>query len=109
MEPGGNTMTVKYQFPQEFWWGSATSAHQIEGTNGGDGTVECICDHWYETEPYRLYQNIGSEVTSDFLNTYNDDIRLIREIGHYTFRISFSWWGLILDGIGEVNQKAVDF
>src|SRR5699024_5550656 len=53
--------------------------------------------------------NVGPEVTSDFLNTYKEDIRLIREIGHNTFRISFSWSRLIPDGTGEVNQKAVDF
>lgn len=102
-------MAVKYQFPHDFWWGSATSATQIEGTSNSDGKGRSIWDHWYETEPNRFYQNIGPGVTSDFLNTYKDDIRLIREIGHNTFRISFSWSRLIPEGTGELNQEAVDF
>jgi 6-phospho-beta-glucosidase len=30
-------MTVKYRFPEGFWWGSASSAAQMEGASREDG------------------------------------------------------------------------
>src|SRR5699024_4914579 len=48
-------------------------------------------------------------VTSNFQDTYREDIKMIREIGHNTFRLSLSWSRLIPEGTGEVNRKAVDF
>lgn len=102
-------MALKYQFPEDFWWGSATSATQIEGTMDNDGKGDSIWDHWYQTEPNRFYQGVGPKVTSNFQETYKEDIRMIREIGHNTFRMSISWSRLIPGGTGEVNRKAVDF
>ncbi|GGJ59412.1 glycoside hydrolase family 1 protein [Virgibacillus salexigens] len=100
-------MEVNYQFPQGFWWGSATSATQIEGAANEDGKAKNIWDHWYEQEPHRFFDNVGPSKTSDFYHTYKDDIQLMKEIGHNTFRISLSWSRLMPQG--ELNQQAVTF
>lgn len=102
-------MSVQYKFPEGFWWGSATSATQIEGAANKDGKGRSIWDYWYDIEPNRFYDNVGPETTSDFYNLYKDDIKLMKKIGHNTFRMSISWSRLIPGGRGDVNKKAVEF
>ncbi|WP_121616416.1 glycoside hydrolase family 1 protein [Virgibacillus halodenitrificans] len=102
-------MAKEYQFPEGFWWGSATSATQMEGAANEGGKGKNIWDYWYETEPNRFFENIGPEQTSDFYHRYKDDIKLMSQIGHNTFRMSLSWSRLIPNGRGEVNEEAVTF
>lgn len=102
-------MTITYKFPEGFWWGSATSATQIESAADVDGKSKNIWDYWYETESNRFFDNVGPASTSDFYYRYKEDIQLMKKTGHNTFRMSISWSRLIPEGRGEVNQKAVDF
>ncbi|WP_225744004.1 glycoside hydrolase family 1 protein [Marinilactibacillus sp. Marseille-P9653] len=101
-------MSLDYQFPENFWWGSAASATQTEG--GENGTKgQTIWDKWYEEEPDRFFENVGPEVTSDFYNRFKEDIANMKKIHHNSFRVSISWARLIPGGRGEVNPEAVDF
>ncbi|WP_127836889.1 glycoside hydrolase family 1 protein [Clostridium prolinivorans] len=102
-------MNLKYKFPENFWWGSAVSATQIEGASKEDGKGLNIWDYWYEKEPYRFFEGIGPEITSDFYHRYKEDIKLMKEIGHNSFRFSISWSRLIPNGNGNLNEKAIDF
>jgi len=101
-------LSLDYKFPENFWWGSAASATQIEGTKN-DKTGKNIWDYWYQTEPNRFFENVGPGVTSDFYNRYKEDIANMKKIGHNTFRMSISWSRLIPGGKGEVNNEAVNF
>lgn len=102
-------MSLQYRFPEGFWWGSATSATQIEGAAKEGGKGQNIWDYWYQIEPHRFFDHVGPETTSDFYHLYKEDIKLMREIGHNTFRFSISWSRLIPGGRGEVNKEAVVF
>ncbi|UOQ45655.1 glycoside hydrolase family 1 protein [Halobacillus salinarum] len=102
-------MAVKYKFPEGFWWGSATSATQIEGAAHEGGKGMNIWDYWYKQEPNRFFDEVGPETTSDFYHLYKDDIARMKEIGHTTFRFSISWARLIPGGSGDVNEEAVSF
>ncbi|AFK86280.1 MULTISPECIES: glycoside hydrolase family 1 protein [Thermoanaerobacterium] len=102
-------MAKEYKFPEGFWWGSATSATQIEGAASEDGKGMNVWDYWYKQVPNRFFNGVGPEVTSDFYHRYKEDIKLMKEIGHNSFRFSISWSRLIPGGVGEVNKKAVDF
>ncbi len=102
-------MSIKYKFPKDFWWGSAASATQMEGAGREDGKSLSIWDLWYEKEPNRFFEGVSSEVASDFYHRYKEDIKLMKEIGHNSFRFSISWSRLIPNGMGEVNKKAVEF
>jgi 6-phospho-beta-glucosidase len=102
-------MSVTYTFPKGFWWGSATSAAQIEGASNVGGKGKSIWDHWYEQEPYRFYGNVGPTTASDFYHRYKEDIRLMKAVGHNSFRMSLAWSRLIPEGRGKVNREAVDF
>lgn len=102
-------MSIKYKFPKGFWWGSAASAAQTEGEGKEDGKGLSIWDLWYKEQPNRFFEGVSSEVASDFYHRYKEDIKLMKEIGHNSFRFSISWSRLIPNGVGEVNQKAVEF
>lgn len=96
-------------FPKDFWWGSAWSAEQAEG-KGDTGKAKTIWEHWYEQDPNRFYQGVGPEVTTDHFNRYQEDVALMKETGHNSFRVSISWARMFPDGgTGEVNQKAIAF
>ncbi|SFB11059.1 6-phospho-beta-glucosidase [Lentibacillus halodurans] len=102
-------MSRTYPFPKGFWWGSATSATQIEGAASEGGKGENIWDHWYRIESNRFFDNVGPETTSDFYHRYQEDIKQMKEIGHNTFRFSISWARLMPGGRGEINPEAAVF
>lgn len=100
---------VKYQFPDNFLWGSAASGPQTEGKFQGDGKKDSIWDYWYKQSPELFFNEIGPEVTSDFYHRYKEYIKLMKKTGHNSYRHSIQWSRLIPDGDGEVNQIAVDY
>ncbi len=102
-------MSLKYKFKEGFYWGAASSAPQSEGAADEDGKGQNIWDYWYEKEPNRFFNNVGPMVTSDFYHRYKQDIKLMKELNFNSFRTSISWSRLIPNGIGEVNEKAVEF
>ncbi|OUZ18525.1 6-phospho-beta-glucosidase [Enterococcus cecorum] len=40
---------------------------------------------------------------------YKEDIQLMKQVGHNSFRTSIQWSRLIPEGVGKVNEKAVQF
>ena len=99
---------MNYKFPKDFWWGSASSATQMEGAYNVDGKEKNIWDYWYEISPEKFHNNIGPKDTSNFYYKYKEDIALMKELGHNSFRFSISWSRLI-KADNSINQKAVDF
>lgn len=100
---------MKYEFPKGFWWGSAASGPQTEGRLTDDGKGESIWDHWFNESPQSFFNEVGPEKTSQFLTKYKEDIQLMKQTGHNSFRLSIQWSRLIPNGTGKVNQKAVNF
>lgn len=70
---------MEYKFPDGFWWGSASSATQSEGSVDGDGKAKNIWDHWYNLEPNRFHEQIGPAETSTFYKNYHQDIYSVDE------------------------------
>lgn len=101
--------TEQYRFPKDFWWGSSASATQTEGAADKDGKGQNIWDYWFEKEPHRFFDHVGPADTSQFYDNYKEDIRLMKELGHNSFRMSISWSRLIPNGTGEINDKAANF
>lgn len=100
---------LNYQFPKSFWWGTASSGPQSEGAAHEDGRKSSMWDYWYSIEPHCFHNEVGPERTSDFYHRFKQDIQLMKETGHNSFRTSIQWSRLIPDGVGVVNQQAVDF
>ena len=99
----------RLNFPEGFWWGSAWSAEQSEG-RGETGKAETVWERWYSEQPTRFYNQISSEVASDHIHHYKEDIQLMKQTGHNSFRVSISWARMFPDGgQGTVNPKAIAF
>lgn len=98
-----------YQFPQDFFWGSAASGPQTEGRVTGDGKGENIWDFWYQQNPTPFFNQVGPDKTSHVYTKYKEDIQLMKQVGHNSFRTSIQWSRLIPEGVGKVNEKAVQF
>ncbi len=97
------------KFADDFYFGSATSSTQSEGEHGKHMKGKDIWDIWYEKEPYKFYNKIGPQDTSTFYKNYKDDIKLLKNTGHNSFRTSISWSRLFPNGFGNVNETAVEF
>lgn len=99
---------MDYIFPKDFWWGSASSATQMEGAFDIEGKEKNIWDYWFEIAPEKFHNEIGPSNTSQFYYKYKEDIKLMKELGHNSFRFSISWSRLIKSD-GSTNEIAVDF
>lgn len=96
------------QFPENFWWGAATSGPQSEGRFAKKHSN--MFDHWYDIEPEAFYNYVGPDTASNFYNSYKEDIKKLKEVGLNSLRTSIQWTRLIDDlETNTVNQEAVDF
>lgn len=92
-------------FRDDFVWGVASSAYQIEGRDAKDGAGKCIWDTFQENG--KIFENHDASVSCDNMHRYKEDFALMRMLGIKAYRFSISWARLIPDGTGEVNPKAV--
>lgn len=84
---------MRYRFPDNFWWGSACSALQTEGDSLNGGKSQTTWDVWFERQPGRFHQGIGPAETSTFYRHWKQDIALLKQLKHNSFRTSLSWRG----------------
>lgn len=97
-------------FPQKFLWGVATSAFQCEGGTKAGGRGVSIWDTFC-LDHSNILDNSNADVTSDSYHKYQEDIKLIKELGVNFYRFSISWSRIIPDptGSGEVNSAGVQY
>lgn len=101
-------MSIKYKFPDNFWWGSATSGPQSEGRF--NKKHDSVFDHWFDIEPEAFFDGVGPDVASNFYNSHKEDLELVKETGLNSFRTSIQWTRLIKDfETGEVDEDGVRF
>lgn len=91
-------------FPQDFYWGAATSAYQCEGAWNEDGKGLSVIDSAQFSEGISDFK-VGSE----HYYRYKEDIALFSEMGMNLYRFSISWARIMPNGRGEINYKGIDF
>ena len=96
------------QFPDDFVWGVATSAYQIEGGWNEDGRSPSIWDIFAKT-PGKTKNGATGDVACDHYHRWPEDVALMREMGIQTYRFSVSWPRILPDGKGRINQAGLDF
>src|SRR3989338_11650548 len=96
------------KFPKGFLWGSATSAHQVEGNNRNDWTewekknAERLADESYNNfEHLPNWKDIEIDATDpnnyisgkacDHYRRYKGDFDLARSLGHNAHSFSIEW------------------
>lgn len=99
---------MKKEFPENFWWGAATSGPQSEGRFNKQHAN--VFDYWYEIEPEAFYNQVGPDTASNFYNSFKEDISIMKECGLNSVRISIQWTRLIDDfEIASLNEDGVHF
>ena len=96
------------KFPEEFLWGSASAAYQIEGAWDQDGKGKSIWDNFVRI-PNKTFKGTNGDVAVDHFHRYKEDIQLMKEQGLKTYRFSIAWTRVLPEGTGTVNQKGLQF
>lgn len=115
----------RFNFPRDFYWGAATSAHQVEGGNVNDWS------EWEEKNADRLArearnkkwpddilnsptggpsplkrENYISGAACEHYNRYKEDFDLARSLGHNAHRFSVEW-SRVEPREGEFDAKEI--
>jgi len=84
-------------FPPGFLWGTATSAHQVEGHNTNN-------DWWAWEQAGRVKEPSGT--ACDHYRRFREDFDLAKQLGHNTHRFSIEW-SRIEPREGEFDEQAI--
>lgn len=95
-------------FEKDFVWGVATSSYQIEGAWREDGKGLSVWD-MFSHEPGRIYDGTTGDIACDHYHRFRDDVKLMKELGIQAYRFSISWPRIIPDGVGDTNEKGIQF
>ena len=93
-------------FPNDFIFGVATAAYQIEGSKFGN----CGSSHWdtWSETPGNVHNSDNGSIACDHYNRFYDDLDIIKSGGFDSYRFSTSWSRVMPDG-KSVNSEGLDF
>ena len=94
-------------FPQDFLWGAATSAYQVEGSPLADGAGPSNW-HRFAHTPGTIRDGDTGDVACDHYRRFREDVALMRELGLKAYRFSVSWSRIVPEGTGAVNARGLD-
>jgi beta-glucosidase len=97
-----------YRFPNDFVWGAATAAYQIEGYPLADGAGASIWTRFSHT-PGRMTNGDTGDIACDHYHRYAGDVAIMRDLGLNAYRFSISWSRVLPEGRGRVNEPGLDF
>lgn len=95
-------------FPEDFVWGVATSAFQIEGASAADGKGPSIWDRFCRVAG-TIADGSSGEVACDHYRLWESDLDLIAALGVDAYRFSVSWPRVRPGGSGVWNANGLDF
>ena len=75
---------MTHTFPDDFFWGTSTAAHQIEGNN--------LNSDWWRLEQLGAAQGVQpSGDALDGYHRYEEDMQLLADAGFNAYRFSVEW------------------
>jgi len=99
--------TGDLRFPDDFVWGAATAAYQIEGAVDVDGRTPSIWDT-FSRVPGAIVDGDTGDDACDHYRRMPQDVALMKELGLGSYRFSVAWPRVRPDG-GPVNEAGLDF
>jgi len=103
------------KMPTDFLWGASTAANQIEGAWNEDGkgvsvidTIATDMDEGVRVEVASAFEDeyYSSHKAVDFYHHYQEDIKLMGEMGLKAYRMSIAWTRIYPNGIEEEPNEA---
>ncbi len=95
-------------FAQDFMWGAATSAYQIEGAWNEDGRGPSIWDTFCRQRG-RIREGDSGDMACDHYHRWPEDIELMSALGMQAYRFSIAWSRIMPSGTGSINVAGLDF
>lgn len=95
---------AQYQLPRDFFFGAAMSGPQTEGQWNQGGKLENLWDTWSIQDLDSFYNRVGSYAGNDFMAKYQEDLRILKDLGLDTYRTSIQW-SRLLDANGNLNEE----
>jgi len=110
------------KFPEEFLWGAATSAYQVEGGNTNDwsewekknaerlaGEAKTKWAKWQQKKFPEMFdsENYICGQACDHYNRYEEDFDIAKSLGLNAFRISIEW-SRIEPEEGKFDEKEIE-
>ncbi|MEV0235003.1 GH1 family beta-glucosidase [Nonomuraea sp. NPDC050786] len=93
-------------FPENFVWGTATAAYQVEGAWNEDGRGPSIWDTFSHT-PGLVAGGDTGDVACDHYHRLEEDLDLLSALGVGAYRFSISWPRVRPNG--TANRPGLDF
>ena len=98
----------RLSFPDNFAWGAATSAYQVEGAAYTEGKGLSVWDAMCR-RPGKIWEGQNGEIACDHYRRFQEDVALMGEIGLKAYRFSVSWPRVMPQGTGPVNECGLGF
>ncbi|MGW4793947.1 GH1 family beta-glucosidase [Nonomuraea sp. NPDC004297] len=95
-------------FPENFLWGTATAAYQVEGAWNEGGRGPSIWDTFSHT-PGLVTNGDTGDVACDHYHRLDEDLDLLAKLGVGAYRFSISWPRVQPGGRGPLNREGTGF
>ena len=96
------------QFPQGFYFGSATAAYQIEGGWDADGKGRWVWDVFVR-KPGKIKNGDTGEVACNTYHDFQTDVDIMAGLAMNAYRFSIAWSRVMVQGKGAINPKGLDY
>ncbi|MDJ0952578.1 MAG: GH1 family beta-glucosidase [Acidimicrobiia bacterium] len=94
--------------PDDFVWGVATAAYQIEGAPSANGRGESIWDRFAHT-PGKTRNGDTGDAACEHFYRWESDIELMQQLGVQAYRFSIAWPRIFPHGSENPNLAGLGF
>jgi len=95
-------------FKSGFTWGAAAASYQVEGAWNEDGKGLSVWD-MFCSQKGKVWRDDNGNTACNHYHLYQDDVKLMNQIGLRAYRLSISWPRVLPEGTAAINQKGIEF
>ncbi|CAK9134471.1 unnamed protein product [Ilex paraguariensis] len=110
-DKGVSSKVSRWVFPQDFVFGTASSAYQYEGAAHEGGRGPSTWDHFTQRTPGKVKNGCNGNVAIDSYHRFKEDVGIMKKMGFDAYRFSISWPRILPGGklSGGVNKEGIKY